>query len=144
MLQKIVLLQKCAQLYPTLATLWNLTHQASLSMGFSRQEYWSGLLFPSPGDLLDPRIKPKFAALAGNQLPVSHLGSPNCAAIEMLSYFRENNGFWYLMLFLTENLSIIYFAYVTFLMISMYISSVVQVWISFYLSWKSNAIIIKS
>ena len=37
---------------------WNIAHQAPLSMGFSRQEYWSGLPFPPPGDLLDPGIKP--------------------------------------------------------------------------------------
>ena len=37
---------------------WTVAHQASLSMGFSRQEYWSGLLFPSAGDLLDPWIEP--------------------------------------------------------------------------------------
>ena len=37
---------------------WTVTHQAPLSMEFSRQEYWSELPFPSPGDLLDPGIKP--------------------------------------------------------------------------------------
>ena len=40
-------------------TLWNLAHQAPLSMGFSRQEYWSGLPCPPPGDLLDPGIEPR-------------------------------------------------------------------------------------
>ena len=40
------------------ATLWNVVHQALLSMEFSRQEYWSGLPLPSPGDLPDPSIKP--------------------------------------------------------------------------------------
>ena len=39
------------------ATPWTVAHQAPLSKGFSRQEYWSGLLFPSPGDLPDPGIK---------------------------------------------------------------------------------------
>ena len=39
-------------------TLWTIAHQAPLFMGFSRQEYWSRLPFPSPGDLLDLRIKP--------------------------------------------------------------------------------------
>ena len=43
---------------PTLATQWTVACQAPLSMGFSRQEYWIGLLFPSPGDLPDPGIKP--------------------------------------------------------------------------------------
>ena len=42
-----------------------LAHQAPLSMGFSRQEYWSGLPFPSPGDLPDPEINPTSPALAG-------------------------------------------------------------------------------
>ena len=40
------------------ATLWTIAHQAPLSMGFSGQEYWSGLPFPPPGDLPDPRLKP--------------------------------------------------------------------------------------
>ena len=39
-------------------TLWTVACQAPMSTGFSRQEYWSGLLFPSPGDLPDPGIKP--------------------------------------------------------------------------------------
>ena len=39
-------------------TPWNVAYQAPPSMGFSRQEYWSGLLFPSPGDLPDPGIEP--------------------------------------------------------------------------------------
>ena len=43
---------------PTLATLWTVACQPPLSMGFSRQEYWSGLPFPSPGDLPDPGIEP--------------------------------------------------------------------------------------
>ena len=44
-------------------------HQASLSMGFPRQEYWSGLPFPSPGDLPDPGIKPGSPALQVDSLP---------------------------------------------------------------------------
>ena len=47
------------------ATLWTVAHWASMSMGFSRQEYWSGLPFPPPGDLPDPGIKPLFPALEG-------------------------------------------------------------------------------
>ena len=38
---------------------WTVAHQAPLSMGFSRQEYWSGLPFPSPGELPDPGIEPE-------------------------------------------------------------------------------------
>ena len=41
-----------------IATPWTLVHQTPLSMGFSRQEYWSGLLFPPSGDLPNPEIKP--------------------------------------------------------------------------------------
>ena len=40
------------------AILWTVAYQAPLSMGFSRQEYWSGLPFPSPGDLPDPGTEP--------------------------------------------------------------------------------------
>ena len=45
------------------ATPWTVAYQASLSMGFSRQEYWSGLPFPSPLDLPDPGIEPGSPAL---------------------------------------------------------------------------------
>ena len=44
---------------------WTTAHQVPLSMGFSRQEYWSGLLFPPPGDLPNPGIKPAFPPLTG-------------------------------------------------------------------------------
>ena len=58
-----------AQLYPTLATPWTVACQAPLSVGFSRQEYWSGLPFPSPGALHDPRIEPGSPALQADSLP---------------------------------------------------------------------------
>ena len=45
------------------ATPWTVAYQAPLSMGFSRSEYWSGLPFPSPGDLPDPGIEPKYERL---------------------------------------------------------------------------------
>ena len=50
------------------ATPWTVAHQAPLSMGFSRQEYWSGLPFPSPGDLPDPGIEPRSPALEADAL----------------------------------------------------------------------------
>ena len=69
--QKHPLLSTCVQFLKTVhacwvasimsnsfVTLWTVARQAPLSMGFSRQEYWSGLPFPTPGDLLDPGIKP--------------------------------------------------------------------------------------
>ena len=58
-------------------TVWTVAWQASLSMEFSRQEYWSGLPFPSPGDFPDPGIQPGSPALQADSLPLSHQGSPN-------------------------------------------------------------------
>ena len=52
----------CVQLF---MTPWTVAHQAPRSMGFSRQEYWSGLPFPPPGYLSNPEIELTFSALAG-------------------------------------------------------------------------------
>ena len=51
-------------------------HQAPPSMEFSRQEYWSGLLFPFPGDLPDPGIEPQSPALQADALPSEPPGKP--------------------------------------------------------------------
>ena len=51
------------------ATPWTVAHQAPPSMGFSRQEYWSGLPFPSPGDLPNPGIEPGSPVLQADALP---------------------------------------------------------------------------
>ena len=56
------------------ATPWTVAHQAPPSMGFSRQEYWSGVPFPSPGDLPDPGIKPRSPALWAEALTSEALG----------------------------------------------------------------------
>ena len=58
------------------ATSWTVACQASLSMGFSRQEYWSGLTFPSPRDLPDPGIEPASPALAGGFFTSEPPGKP--------------------------------------------------------------------
>ena len=50
-------------MYDSFATSWTVACQVPLSMGFPRQEYWSGLPIPSPGDLSDPGIEPKSPAL---------------------------------------------------------------------------------
>ena len=50
-------------------TPWTVVHETHLSMEFSRQEYWSGLLFPSPGDLPDSGIEPESSALQADSLP---------------------------------------------------------------------------
>ena len=64
-----------AKLCLTLVTPWTVTCQAPLSMGYSRQEYWSGLPFPSPGNLLKPEIE---------------LGSPALQADSLLSELQGN------------------------------------------------------
>ena len=64
---------KCVRLF---ATPWTVTHQAPLSMGFPRQDYWSGLPFPSPGDLPDPSIEPRSPALQADSLPTELRGKP--------------------------------------------------------------------
>ena len=53
---------------PLFVTPWTVAYQAPLSMGFSRQEYWSGLPFPSPGDLPDPGIEPRSPAFQADAL----------------------------------------------------------------------------
>ena len=58
-----------AKSYPTLATLWTVACQEPLSMEVSRQEYWSGLPFPSPRDPPDPGIEPRPPALQADSLP---------------------------------------------------------------------------
>ena len=57
-LSDFVLVISCFSHVQLFATLWTVAHQALLSMGFSRQGYWSGLPFPPPGDLPDPGIEP--------------------------------------------------------------------------------------
>ena len=60
----------------TLATPWTITHQALLSMGFSRQEYWSWLPFLSPRDLPDPGIEPRSPVLQADSYCLSYPGNP--------------------------------------------------------------------
>ena len=73
---KALVAQSCLTLFVISRTV---AHQASLSMEFSRQEYWSGLPFPSPGDLPDPGIKPGSPvspALQADFLPSESPGKP--------------------------------------------------------------------
>ena len=58
-----------AKLGPTLVTPWTVACQAPLSVGFSRQEYWTGLPFPFPGDLPNLGIEPRSPALQADSLP---------------------------------------------------------------------------
>ena len=58
------------------ATPWTAAYQAPQSMKFSRQEYWSGFPFSSPGDLPDPQIEPGSPALQADTLPSEPPGKP--------------------------------------------------------------------
>ena len=60
------------------ATPWTVAHQASLSMGFPRQEYWSGLPFPSSRDLPHPGIEPVYPELADEFFTTDPPGKPTC------------------------------------------------------------------
>ena len=62
-------------------TLWTVAHQAALSMGFSRQKYWSGLPLPSPGDLPDPGVEPGSPALQADALSSEPPGKPRRGVI---------------------------------------------------------------
>ena len=63
------------------ATPWTVAHQAPLSMGFSRQEYWSRLPFPPPGDLPNPGIKSTSPILAGGFFTAEPPGKPQETAL---------------------------------------------------------------
>ena len=67
-------------------TLWTVAHQAPLSMGFPRQEYWSGLPLPFPGDLPDPGVEPRFPHCRQIVYHLSHQGSLiHCEIITTIS-----------------------------------------------------------
>ena len=64
--------RKCESVVSDSETPWTVALQAFQSMGFSRQEYWSGLLFPSPGDLLNLGIEPKSPTLQADSYCLSY------------------------------------------------------------------------
>ena len=74
-----------AQSCPTVCDPWTVAHQAPPSMGFSRQEYWSGLPFPSPGDFPDPGIEPRSPTLQADTLTSAPPGKPK----DTLKYLQE-------------------------------------------------------
>ena len=73
-----------AQSCLTLWDPWTVAHQTLLSMGFSRQEYWSGLPFPSPGDLPYPGIEPRSPTLQADTLTSVPPGKPLNTKIQSL------------------------------------------------------------
>ena len=105
--------------------------QASLSMGFSRQEYWNGLSFPSPVDLPDPGIEPGSPALQADSLPSEPPGNP-----QFLFFFHENvlnvvKCFFYISLdnhFFLHSFNVVYFNQFSYSLHSMNKSHLVMVY----------------
>ena len=77
MRQYVVVVVQSLSRVQLFATSWTVAHQAPLSMGFPRQEYRSGLPFPSQGDLPDLGIKPESPALAGGFFTTELIGKPH-------------------------------------------------------------------
>ena len=91
---------------PTLCNPWTIAHQATLSMGFSKQEYWSGLPFPSPGDLPRPEIKPLSPALEGRFLTTELYGKRKLRKFQLFTcLIYRNLEYWWEVRLLDELLS---------------------------------------
>ena len=73
----------CACVLSCVAIPWTMVLQVPLSIGFPRQEYWSGLSFPFPGSLPDPGIEPVSPAWQADSLPVGYLENP-CICLELI------------------------------------------------------------
>ena len=109
-MQTLCLCSSC----PTLCDPLDYSPQTSLSMGFFRQEYWSRLPFPSPGNLPDPGIEPESPALQADSLPFSHQGNPviyiytHTYVHAHIQKYTHSHIWTYLILTLTlENLSLL-------------------------------------
>ena len=84
------------------ATLWTIVCQVTLPIGFSKQEYWNGLLFPSPWDLPDTGIKPRSSALQADSLPSETPGKPRILLYHQAFIYEDpefvnsssNHGWW--------------------------------------------------
>ena len=86
------LLCSVAQSCLTLCDPWTVVHQAPPSMGFSRQEYWSGLPFPPPGDLPNPGIEPRSPTLQADALTSAPPEKPFCFFNLYTKYIMRNAG----------------------------------------------------
>ena len=79
----------CVLSYVKFFVTWTVTRQAPLFMGFSRQEYWSGLPFSSPADLSNPRIEPRSPTLQADSLPADPQGKPKNTRVGSLSLLQR-------------------------------------------------------
>ena len=77
---------QCSVTSNSFLTPWTVAHQAPLSMGFPRKEYWSGLPFPSPGDIPDPEIEPTSTALVGRFFTTEPIGKSSPFYIFIYSF----------------------------------------------------------
>ena len=77
-----------------LLTSWTVAHQSPLFMGFPRQEYWSGLTFPSPGDLLNPGIEPMCPELSGRFFTTEPPGKPYVCYI-FVAYLQPDSLYFH-------------------------------------------------
>ena len=81
----------CVLSYVTFFVTWTVTRQAPLLMGFSRQEYWSGLPFSSPADLPDPGIELRSPTLQEeDSLPLNHRWSPSSSVFSIIRYLASS------------------------------------------------------
>ena len=86
-----VKLLSCVRLFETP---WTVAYQAPLSMGFSRQEYWSGLPFPSPGVLPDPGIETGSPALQADALLSESPGKPSKGGVGLPLWVSRERSVW--------------------------------------------------
>ena len=93
-------------------TSWTVACQAPLSMGFSRPEYWSGYLFPSPGGLPNPGVEPRSPTFQADSLPAESPGKPRNTGMGSLSLLQR--------LFLTQesNWGLLYCRQISFYQLS--------------------------
>ena len=78
----------CAQPWGPVGTPWTVAHQAPLSIGFSRQEYWSGLACLSPGDFPDPGTEPESPVWAGGFFTTEPPGKPYMTLLLLSRFCR--------------------------------------------------------
>ena len=90
--EKYVCACSVAQSVRLFVTPWTVAQQGPLSMGFSRQEYWSGLPWPPPGDLPNPGIKPKCLALQADSLLSEPPGKHLEEKWQRTKYMRDENA----------------------------------------------------
>ena len=97
------------------ATLWTIPCHAPLSMGFSRQEYWSGLPFPPPEDLLEPGIEPGSPALQADSLPTELQGNPHVyTQVSYKHLMRAGYGWIYIHHFTVFLLSFFFYSVIIY------------------------------